>query len=700
MAIPKSTSDLELLKFKESTAVPGVAGIIIVNPDGTSIAGGGGGSTTVTAHAAAQSFTESSTNPLQGDLTGALKVNVVAGGGAGGTSSTFNATFPGTGTAAGFVDQNGKMQAASVAAFHAGDNTVITGSGLGVLTGGVTQIKNAIGNLDRQTEAGLDNTSALGVTTGAAQFAVPFPVTISAAITGSVTAQIVTPGNMLHIFVGTVLNHDSGASNEAVVVTVVTATTFTAVFLKSHAVSSTGQAFYYNQGRDAAIGDKVPVTGLSPSVTYLVNTITGLAEQDRSAAGELDGATGTGTAIAAEYEFNGSGPMLSTGFASGLSFDRARSLQAKGVGVATQGAGGAINTTSITASLAANTNSLQAGQQVRLDRNTATEETAYIAQSYISGTAAITLQSNLQFNHTAATIEWDIFASAGPGLNGFTATGIGIEEEALYNPVDNKYYIERASTQDAMPAANIVAESGVVWNGTTFDRERAAYQDGLATTGIPAEAEMLFNGSTFDRARSLPASDGQASTGFGADGIMLFNGTTYDRLKGTSGAAAVSGGAAVGATPAANPVNTGAKAVNAEQTAVTTGQIQQLITDLVGKLITLPYANPENFKNGSNAVAITTTASTSIIAAQGAGVRLYATGVTITNSHATVGTLVQITDGAAGTVLHQVYCAPAGGGESRTFPVPLKSTANNGLFAACITTGANVYVSLDGYIGS
>ena len=40
------------------------------------VAGGAGGSTTVTAHAAAQSFTESSTNPLQGDLTGALRVYV------------------------------------------------------------------------------------------------------------------------------------------------------------------------------------------------------------------------------------------------------------------------------------------------------------------------------------------------------------------------------------------------------------------------------------------------------------------------------------------------------------------------------------------------------------------------------------------------------------------------------------------------
>jgi hypothetical protein len=41
----------------------------------------------------------------------ALQVNVVAGGGAGGTSSTFGASFPGIGTAAGAKDISGNMAA-------------------------------------------------------------------------------------------------------------------------------------------------------------------------------------------------------------------------------------------------------------------------------------------------------------------------------------------------------------------------------------------------------------------------------------------------------------------------------------------------------------------------------------------------------------------------------------------------------------
>jgi hypothetical protein len=50
---------------------------------------------------AAPSYTTAQTSPLSLDTSGNLRVNVVAGGGSGGTSSTFGAAFPGTGTAIG-----------------------------------------------------------------------------------------------------------------------------------------------------------------------------------------------------------------------------------------------------------------------------------------------------------------------------------------------------------------------------------------------------------------------------------------------------------------------------------------------------------------------------------------------------------------------------------------------------------------------
>lgn len=59
---------------------------------------------------AAPSYTTAQTNPLSLDANGALRVNVTSGGGTGGTSSTFGAAFPGTGTAVGMT-QGGNMVA-------------------------------------------------------------------------------------------------------------------------------------------------------------------------------------------------------------------------------------------------------------------------------------------------------------------------------------------------------------------------------------------------------------------------------------------------------------------------------------------------------------------------------------------------------------------------------------------------------------
>ena len=518
LAVPASSATLlssfqqnnEVNKFVQSTSVPGQVAIAIANPDGTSIAGGGGGSTTETYNTTAPTLTSGQTSPLQADVNGNLKVNVVAGGGAGGTSSSFNTTLPAIGTAVGFVDQTGKMQAATVASFHTGDNTSVSGTGLGLLTGGVTQIKNAQGNLDRQTEAGLDKISALGITTGVASYSVPFTVSIAQAITGSATAQVVTPGSMATIVLGTVINYDTAnpTVTEPVVVTAFTATTFTAVFKNSHTATQTGTGFYYNQARDGAIGDSVPVTGLSAGMTYFINSVNGLAEQERSAAGELDGATGKGTAVAAEYEYNSGGPLNGSGTISNLNFDRARNIQGKGKGSGTFGATVAAGVSSITLTAAPTT--LLAGQQIVLDRNTASAEAAYIGVTYVPGSLTIPLQSTTVFAHsiTTSTIEWDQFAAQGPGTNGFLATGMGIEEEALYDPTSKQFFLAIGSGAD-----------------------------NNAPTNTPLEVEGLYNGSTVDRARSVSGiTDAYAGTGVGADAVMLWNGTNYDRLRGIGGA--------------------------------------------------------------------------------------------------------------------------------------------------------------------
>jgi hypothetical protein len=154
------------------------------------------------------------------------------------------------------------------------------------------------------------------------------------------------------------------------------------------------------------------------------------------------------------------------------------------------------------------------------------------------------------------------------------------------------------------------------------------------------------------------------------------------------------GQAAHDAAISGNPVRTAGRALSSDYTAVATGDTADFITDLNGKQIVMPYAIPENFVSGATA-AITGTSDTSVIAAAGAGVRNYITNILVTNSHATVSTVVEIKDGT--TVLYRGYALAAGGGFAVTLPVPLRGTANTAINAACITTASNVYVSCSGY---
>lgn len=132
-------------------------------------------------------------------------------------------------------------------------------------------------------------------------------------------------------------------------------------------------------------------------------------------------------------------------------------------------------------------------------------------------------------------------------------------------------------------------------------------------------------------------------------------------------------------------------------TAATNGNAVGFMTDTLGKQIVLPYANPENFVQASSA-AITDTTSTAILAAAGASVRNYVTSFTVINTSATTGTRVDVLDGA--TVIDRVYVGTTSTGMNNAtvmLPIPLKGTANTAINAQCTTTGANVFVSANGY---
>ena len=185
------------------------------------------------------------------------------------------------------------------------------------------------------------------------------------------------------------------------------------------------------------------------------------------------------------------------------------------------------------------------------------------------------------------------------------------------------------------------------------------------------------------------------------DGTGTLYTAALKELSDSSFAPKVNGVVAHDAVDEGNPVKIGGKAVSSEPAAVAAADRANLITDLVGKLITLPYSNPENFVSGAITTAMTGTTSTSLIAAPAAGLRNYITQITVSNSHATVGTDVVIQDGSGGTTLYTIPAAAVYGGAVLTFPVPLRQpTTATAIYCANVTTGASTKVSASGYKGS
>lgn len=186
-------------------------------------------------------------------------------------------------------------------------------------------------------------------------------------------------------------------------------------------------------------------------------------------------------------------------------------------------------------------------------------------------------------------------------------------------------------------------------------------------------------------------------------GGKLWVGTDVKQIAGTAivtggvnGSQSVGGTVATNVAITANPLNLGAQAVSSENAAVTTARQVQLVADLVGKLIVLPYANPENFVSGT--ATATDTTSTSLIGAPATGLRNYITQITVWNASA-ANSYVKIQDGSGGTTLY-VIPAPTLGGSVITFPTPLRqpTTATAIYFAANASMNA-VFVSASGYKG-
>jgi hypothetical protein len=158
--------------------------------------------------------------------------------------------------------------------------------------------------------------------------------------------------------------------------------------------------------------------------------------------------------------------------------------------------------------------------------------------------------------------------------------------------------------------------------------------------------------------------------------------------------AVAAGSVAHDASTTNSPITVGARAVNVMPTAVSaTGDVSNFYTTMHGALVVREHCIPE--ASWSYAGVQTTTTATAAKAAGAAGIRNYVNGFQFQNTNATA-TEIQILDGV--TVIWKGYAsANMAMPVNITFDQPLRGTAATALNVNAVTTGANVYINVQGY---
>jgi hypothetical protein len=251
-------------------------------------------------------------------------------------------------------------------------------------------------------------------------------------------------------------------------------------------------------------------------------------------------------------------------------------------------------------------------------------------------------------------------------------------------------------------AVGVMAFS-MCWDGATWDRCSGTAAD----TELPAAAALADNTAN-------PTVPGVAAF------LMCFDGTTWDRCPTSSGGFGtidantsrvviasdddVSDAATLfeanlvahDAADAGSPLKIGCKATTSivGQTPVANNDRSDCIAGIDGAIITRPHANLEDRVSG--VVGVTDGSSTSLVAAQGAGVRFCATAFVFTNSSATNVT-VDIRDGTAGAVILTAPAAANMGGGVVSLQTPLCTTANTAMAMDPSAAATTVTVTAIGF---
>lgn len=169
--------------------------------------------------------------------------------------------------------------------------------------------------------------------------------------------------------------------------------------------------------------------------------------------------------------------------------------------------------------------------------------------------------------------------------------------------------------------------------------------------------------------------------------------TTVSAVTSITNAVTVVGNAAHDAAVSGNPVLNAAEARTSESAVSASGDVVRLMADLVGKLVTMPYAPTDLQWQGTGSKTDTT--DLAIKAAAGAGIRNYITDLICANSSATNVTVI-VKDGSTEIARLPV---PANGGVVHRFSTPLKGTANTAINLASSASATTIYMTATGFTG-
>lgn len=552
-----------------------------------------------------------------------LPVNIVSGGGSGGTSSSFGAAFPVLGTAAGFIDNSGNMAGGTL---------------------------DAAGYLKVNVAAGSSGNAA-------------------ASATGSAVPAAADYGGLN---VGGTLRGHTGSNPSG------------AIYAADMVVRGTLPAF-------AAI-PRVAIDQTTPGDTNAVDVTNFAVTQDQNA-----GAAGAST-LRVVLATGGATPLPSGAATAAL-----QSVVQGVIGAATapttmNAVGGVYNSTPITlsngqscaiqldangyqkvnltnASVAVTGTFWQATQPVSIaDGGSVTLGAKADAKSTATDTTPITAMS--VWKQISASVQLMVFGAG-------TAAAAQRTTLASDDPA--------VATLGATTGAKVVTDA----NGTIQQ-----YLRGLVTffanalgAGTAAAAHRVTLASDDPAVATLGATTGAAV-------ITDANGTIQQYLRGLIKQWATTF-VAQGSTSSGELIlPIGARTLAASPTD-TTAQTNAPVMDIKGSTIVQPYGLGDNVISGLTA-AMTGTTSTAVtgIGAPGAGLYNYITTIVVGNSHATVGTFLELQDGSGGTTFFTIPAAAVYGGAVITLPKPLKQpTANTALYCKNTTTGANVIVSVAGFKG-